>query len=77
MEPLLIEGKINTPSVNFNSDSGLLNIEGRSIPENPVKFYLPIEDWIVNYLLTNPSEISPRYQQRKSPPALTDAPTKN
>ena len=57
MENLLIEGKLNSPTVNFDLNSGLLNLVGRSIPENPVKFYQPLENWISSFLDTNPEKV--------------------
>lgn len=44
MEDLLIEGTNNTPHIKFKS-SGELNMEGRSLPEDSVKFYTPLFDW--------------------------------
>jgi hypothetical protein len=57
MEALIIEGEFKFPSINFNPNSGLLEIVGRSIPENPVKLYQPLEDWIVEFIKTNPGNI--------------------
>lgn len=58
MDSLLIESKLNSPAVNFNAETGRLQIIGRSIPEHPVKFYQPLEDWLTDYLATNPSNIT-------------------
>lgn len=49
MDPINIEGTPKTPTVNFNSDTGVLEIKGRSIPENAVEFYKPLVDWIGSY----------------------------
>ena len=57
MNELLIEGKTSSPKVDFNPTNGILKIIGRSIPENPVKFYQPIEDWICEFINTNPKDI--------------------
>lgn len=57
MDVLLIEQKINLPQVDFNPDTGVLNLIGRSIPENPVKFYKPIESWVNNFIATNPKTV--------------------
>ena len=46
MDPIKIEGTPKTPTVNFNAESGVLEIKGRSIPENAVEFYKPLVDWI-------------------------------
>lgn len=57
MEKLEIERKANTPSVIFDSESGSLKIEGRSIPENPGDFYEDLIDWIRKYF-KNPRPIT-------------------
>jgi len=49
MDPIKIEGTPKTPTVNFNGESGVLEIKGRSIPENAVEFYKPLVDWIGSY----------------------------
>lgn len=58
MESLIIEGEFKSPSINFNPNSGLLKIIGRSIPENPLKLYKPLEDWINEFVETSPEEIT-------------------
>ena len=57
MNALLIESKLNSPDVNFSPITGLLKIVGRSIPENPVKFYQPIEDWLCSFIKTTPKDL--------------------
>ena len=49
MEPLLLEGSPKTPHVNFDPSTGLLELKGRSIPENSIDFYKPLIDWIDKY----------------------------
>lgn len=49
MNKLFIKGSQNTPEVNFNPDSGVFKIDGRSIPENPGEFYDPLLDWLIEY----------------------------
>ncbi len=51
MENLKIEGTLKTPSIDFDKDSGVLRISGRSIPENSIDFYKPLIDWIDRYAL--------------------------
>lgn len=53
IENILREGSAKTPAVNFDSASGKLELKGRSIPENSVEFYKPLNDWIDTYG-TNP-----------------------
>ena len=49
MENLNLEGSAKTPTVNFNSADGTLELKGRSIPENSIEFYKPLNDWIDTY----------------------------
>ena len=56
MESLFQEGKFNIPTIRFNK-SGILSIEGRSIPEHPLKFYQPLNDWLDELLLTTPTKV--------------------
>lgn len=56
MDSLFIEGKFNTPAVKF-TEEGILTIEGRSIPEHPVKFYQPLTNWLTEFINTQPTKI--------------------
>lgn len=49
MEPIKIEGTPKTPSVSFDAGKGLLEIKGRSIPENSIEFYKPLIEWLDVY----------------------------
>ncbi len=49
MEPISITGTPKTPTVSFNAESGIIEIKGRSIPENSIEFYKPLVDWLDNY----------------------------
>lgn len=49
MESLLIEGTAKTPTVRFDAHQGLIEIKGRSIPENSIDFYRPLVDWLDRY----------------------------
>lgn len=49
MEPIHIPGTQKTPTVNFDSANGILEIKGRSIPENSIEFYKPLVDWLDDY----------------------------
>ncbi|MES2557625.1 MAG: DUF1987 domain-containing protein [Bacteroidota bacterium] len=49
MENLHLEGSAKTPSINFDAAAGKLELKGRSIPENSVEFYKPLNDWIDAY----------------------------
>jgi len=49
MENLNLEGSAKTPTVKFDSTNGVLELKGRSIPENSIEFYKPLNDWIDAY----------------------------
>jgi hypothetical protein len=49
MKELIIKKTPNTPNVNLNPETGVMKIEGRSIPENPGDFFDPIIEWLEEY----------------------------
>ena len=49
MEPLTIAGTKKTPAIDFNAVTGVLEIRGRSLSENPNKFFAPAMTWLDNY----------------------------
>ena len=49
MEKLVIDGSAKTPSIDFNSETGTLELKGRSIPENSIEFYKPLNEWLEEY----------------------------
>ena len=49
MNNINIEGTAKTPTVEFDSTTGKLELKGRSIPENSIEFYKPLIDWIDDY----------------------------
>ena len=50
MEPIIIEGTPKTPSIKFDAREGVFEIKGRSIPENSVEFYKPLNEWLDQYM---------------------------
>ncbi|HHU99347.1 MAG TPA: DUF1987 domain-containing protein [Bacteroidales bacterium] len=52
MEPIIIEGTPKTPSIKFDTRDGVFEIKGRSIPENSVEFYKPLNEWLDQYMQT-------------------------
>jgi len=56
MEDLFLKKTFNSPEVEFVSSSGDLNIEGRSIPEDPGEFFERLIDWMNDYFLSPASE---------------------
>ena len=49
MNELVIEKTYSTPFVHFSAQTGVMRIEGRSIPENPAIFYEPLVKWLHDY----------------------------
>ena len=56
MNPLLIARTTETPRVDFNPQSGLLKIEGRSWPEDVSPFYTPLIEWFKEYVEGTPPQ---------------------
>ena len=50
MNPLIIEGKEDTPSVILDKENNKFEFSGRSLPEDILDFYNPIYDWLQNYV---------------------------
>jgi len=50
MKSLSIEGTPKTPSVLSDVNLGLIEIRGRSNPENASEFYRPLIDWVDEYV---------------------------
>jgi hypothetical protein len=57
MKELIIKRTTNTPGVQFIPDSGVMKIEGRSIPENPGDFFDPLIAWLDEYF-SKPAELT-------------------
>jgi len=51
MADYLIDGTGKTPRVHLCADAGVLEISGRSIPENALEFYKPVLEWLDAYSL--------------------------
>ncbi|MDX9846193.1 MAG: DUF1987 domain-containing protein [Tenuifilaceae bacterium] len=55
MNKLFIKGTSKTPEIDFAA--GIIQISGRSIPEDVVSFYQPVIKWIENYI-ENPEKFT-------------------
>lgn len=55
MEKLELESTLKSPKVLFDNKKGIINIEGRSILEDPASFYEVLFKWIEEYT-KNPAE---------------------
>lgn len=49
MEDYNLEKTLKTPAVQLKAESGLIELVGRSIPEDAIAFYQPILAWINKY----------------------------
>jgi len=56
MEELRLPGTKSSPEVILNP-SGIIKIKGRSISENILDFFKPVEEWIIEYIKT-PADIT-------------------
>ncbi len=54
-DKLIIHPSFKTPSVHLNRETGIFEINGYSIPENPKEFYNPIFEFFENYF-RNPND---------------------
>ena len=50
MENIQIDGTDKSPSVNLNQEEGFIEFQGRSLIEDSEKFFLPLVEWIVEYI---------------------------
>jgi hypothetical protein len=50
LKGIYIEGTRKTPKIEFTSLTGELILEGRSIPENILKVYEPLLNWVNEYV---------------------------
>jgi hypothetical protein len=49
MESIIKEGTSKTPSIRFDAEQGVVEMKGRSIPENSTEFFKPLVDWLDRY----------------------------
>lgn len=54
---LEIEGTELTPHVILDSEQGIFEISGRSLPEDSLSFYFPIQEWLEDYI-RNPNDFT-------------------
>src|SRR3972149_2996005 len=50
MESIDIKGTYDTPGVVLDAENNCFEISGRSYPEDTAEFYIPILEWIGNYI---------------------------
>jgi hypothetical protein len=57
IDNLNIDPTLNTPKISTDYAIGIIKITGRSIPEHPHSFYHPLQNWLEQFIATNPSTI--------------------
>jgi hypothetical protein len=50
MNPIMIRATEDTPGIMLNAAEEIFEMSGRSLPEDVVKFYKPILDWLDDYM---------------------------
>lgn len=50
MDKYFKKGKENTPAIDFDPNTGVFEISGKSIPEDSLGFYGPIMEWLKEYI---------------------------
>lgn len=51
---IFIEETMDTPHVEMDKEKGMFKISGRSLPEDAVRFYAPVKEWLMEYI-NNPN----------------------
>ncbi len=60
VEDLIIAGTNKTPEVKLIAREGIIEISGKSIPENSIEFYQPLFSWMDTYFLNPPPKTETR-----------------
>jgi hypothetical protein len=50
MDNLVLTATTQTPEINFDLLTGVMQIEGRCIPDAPDEFWMPVLNWFESYL---------------------------
>ncbi len=62
MTNLIIAETKTTPSINFDAQTGVLNIMGESYPDSALQFYQQVLDWLNQYITTATSPITVNFK---------------
>jgi len=57
MEKIVLLPTPTTPKVVFDAETGLLEISGKSLPENSIDFFQPLHTWLDSYI-ADPNEVT-------------------
>ncbi len=58
MTNLIIAETKTTPSINFDAQTGVLNITGESYPDSAMQFYQQVIDWLNQYIANSTQPIT-------------------
>jgi len=58
MELFNIEATKHTPEIVLNPESGVMQISGKSYPENTFEFYKPMMDWFEEYFKSGAKDVT-------------------
>lgn len=56
MDNLNIEATKYTPKITLDASKGIIEMVGKSYPENTFEFYAPMMDWVEEYFSTSPQD---------------------
>jgi hypothetical protein len=62
MENIILQPTPKTPSVKLDAQTGMVEIKGRSIPENSLEFYKPLIEWVEKYAADSQAETNVHIQ---------------
>ena len=51
MEKIINAGSPKTPTIKVDGDTGIIEVNGRSNPENSSEFYRPLIEWLDEYIV--------------------------
>ncbi|MGE0089213.1 MAG: DUF1987 domain-containing protein [Bacteroidales bacterium] len=57
MNPLIINSGEDTPTIYLDNRKGKMEFSGSSVPENAIRFYKPVIEWLDQYV-QNPKEVT-------------------
>ncbi len=56
MEPINIQETPRTPMIRYDPDQNKIEIRGKSIPEDPREFFVPVLQWFEEFTNTPPKQ---------------------
>jgi hypothetical protein len=50
MQPFILDAQDDTPQVILDKEQNIFELSGKSLPEDVIKFYQPVYDWLKQYV---------------------------